>query len=221
MARSICNLLLVVAVAVSPVYGGSRAWENSINYDQIIPIPFLGDSTVRMSDNSTQIQGNSTTLRGNSTVSHTKIRRWITVNPGDESADSKLWPGGVIRYCFAEGPHEHGGRTKTTREVLFEDLRQARDLWWQSGLQEGFGWEEADDVDCVDRTKRPDLLFILYSNQGKMATTPGKPALRNDGVGPRMILSDSEMGMLNIVANYAHEMGVSCLLIIYLTLLTR
>jgi len=209
MARHVLTLVLAVAIAVGPVQGGSRAWESSIAYDHITRVTLFGDPALLMSENSTALGGNSTTRGGNSSIAHTNSKRWMTIKPGDEEAQDKLWPGGVISYCFDTATYVHGGETKTTRKILYDDLREARDLWLQAGLAEGFDWKELSDTDCADASKRPDYLKIYYSDAGKMGTTLGVPVLRNNGVGPKMTLSDSDMGMLNIVANYAHEMGVS------------
>jgi hypothetical protein len=209
MARHVLTLVLAVAIAVVPVQGGSRAWESPIAYDHTTHVTLFGDPARLMSENSTVSGGNSTTRGGNSSIAHINSKRWMTIKPGDEEAQERLWPNGVISYCFDTATYFHNGETKTTRKILYDDLREARDLWLQAGLTEGFDWKELSDSDCADASKRPDHLKIFYSDAGKMATTLGVPALRNNGVGPTMTLSDSDMGMLNIVANYAHEMGVS------------
>lgn len=211
MAGHVLTLVLAVAIAIAPVQGGNRAWESPINYDHITHVTLFGDPALQMSGNSTAMGGNSTTLAGNSSIAHTNSKRWMTIKPGDEEAQVERWPGGVITYCFDDTKYLHGGVMKSTREILFADLIEARNLWFQSGLTEGFDWKEPENPnDCNDETKRPGILKIYYSDSGKMATTLGVPAIvKGSTVGPRMILSDSDMGMLNIVANYAHEMGVS------------
>lgn len=198
MACHVLALVLAIGLAAVPVHGGSRVWESSISYARVQafaePVLLVGE--------------NATTTGGSPSGANINRKRYITIKPGDDNADTHLWPNGIIKYCFEDKtwPEKEG---RTTKEILFDDLRQARDLWYQAGLQEGFGWEEMDAATCANKDRRPEFLLIRYNTEQKMATTPGLPANRGANVGPRMMLTDSEMGMLNVVANYAHEMGVS------------
>lgn len=68
---------------------------------------------------------------------------------------------------------------------------------------------EVSDAECRDN--RAEVLLIKYNDQGKLSASTGIPPLDpkdKDYVGPIMNLSDREdVGMLDVVANYAHELG--------------
>jgi hypothetical protein len=201
MARHVLALVLAIALTAVPVHGGSRAWESSISYRVEAltdPVPLVGE--------------NATMAGGSPPAAHINHKRYITIKPGTGNADYRLWQGGTIKYCFEDKTWPEKGDL-TTRQILFNDLRQARDLWTQAGLPESFGWQEMDANACNNPDRRFEFLLIQYNTREKMATTVGiHPTISADtpSVGPRMLLSDSqEIGMLNVVSNYAHEMGVS------------
>lgn len=193
MAIFALSLTLALALTAVPVRAGCQAWESSVTFAL----------TEKLAADPTALdEGNAT---------HINRKRYITIKPGADAHQNRHWPKGVITYCFETKTWpERGG--KSTREILFEDLRNARDLWYQAGLPESFDWKEGSSDFCKDPSKRPDFLLIRFNTEGKLATTPGVPPRNEDSlnVGPRMMLSDAtDVGMLNIVSNYAHEMGVS------------
>ncbi|KAI1931952.1 hypothetical protein LOZ65_000986 [Ophidiomyces ophidiicola] len=183
--------LLSIALAALPVYGGSQAWESSVKFAL----------TESMAYQAALKDGNTTSS------SHSNSKRYLTIQPGSGNADNHLWPNGVVTYCFEDKtwPEREG---KTTKEIVFGDLATARDRWYLEGVPESFRWHEASEATCKDPKMRSEFLLIMFNLEGKLATTPGVPPKDSDNVGPRMLLSDSlSVGMLNVVANYAHEMG--------------
>ena len=126
-------------------------------------------------------------------------KRWLTITPRENGAS--LWPEGTIRYCFPD---------EATKEKLFNDLKAAAALWYSNGLpEESFKFNEVSRTEC--QSNRAWVLLIQYNDEGKLGTTPGiqpldpsEPTYR----GPSMRLSDKDnVGMLNVISNYAHELG--------------
>lgn len=115
----------------------------------------------------------------------------------------RTWPnGGEIKYCFED---------EATKEKLLYNLEAARDRWYAAGLPEarGFKLTEVSQEECT--SSRYNVLLIKYNDRGSLSTTPGLPP-KDDGDpttdGPTMELSDAtNVGMLEVIANYAHELG--------------
>lgn len=125
-------------------------------------------------------------------------RRWVTINP---SATLGLWPRGTIKYCF---------ESDATKAKLLYHLQAGRDLWYQNGLREAdFRLTEVSEAAC--QNDRANVLLIKHNDRGQLSATPGLPQLdanNPDDEGPVMNLSDrDDIGMLNIAANFAHELG--------------
>ncbi|KAM5467393.1 hypothetical protein MauCBS54593_005361 [Microsporum audouinii] len=135
-----------------------------------------------------------------------RAKRAISIAPGSENADDRIWPNMNVLYCFEKKTWpDRGG--KSTKEILFNDLVEARDLWYQQGLPESFKWTELDDNAC-NTFKRSEYLRIEFNTEGMLSSTVGVQPSDPLSEGPRMLLSDSlEVGMLNVVVNYAHEIG--------------
>ncbi|KAL7622474.1 hypothetical protein AAE478_007980 [Parahypoxylon ruwenzoriense] len=131
---------------------------------------------------------------------HVRMKRATPIQDGPGNADTHLWPGAVIRYCFA---------SEDIKEKLFDDLMAARNLWYQQGLDERvFRFDEVSDTECRDN--RANVLLISYSpvSESNLATTPGIPPVRPGFDGPIMVLTDNpNIGLLDVPANYAHELG--------------
>ncbi|KAF1359806.1 hypothetical protein EJ07DRAFT_28112, partial [Lizonia empirigonia] len=131
-------------------------------------------------------------------------KRYVTINPGDGNADDHLWPNGKIQYCF---------ESSETKELFFEDLLEARKLWENAGLGKEFEWVEKDSSFCKNNANRPEFLLITKSDG--LSCTTGVPPLNKmsgdpENRGPLMRLkADLDIGKQNLVANYAHQMGVS------------
>ena len=201
MAFRFLAFSLAIALAVVPVHGGSRSWESSISYARV---PAFNPPAFLISRNSTNTDGSSLATNINN------HKRWVAINPGSDPIDERQWPDGTIKYCFeAKEWSERGGIT--TKQILFADLEHARDRWYEAGLPaDKFKWEEMDSDECKNAEKRSHFLLISFNIEGELKTTNGKRTATKDNSGPTMLLSDSEEhGMLNIIANYAHEMGVS------------
>ncbi|KAL8730075.1 MAG: hypothetical protein Q9166_004274 [cf. Caloplaca sp. 2 TL-2023] len=125
-------------------------------------------------------------------------KRYFIIQP---QGTLRVWPNAEIRYCFD---------SDQTRQRLLYSLQAARDRWYAAGLPENrFKLTEVSASECKDR--RSEVLLITYNTEGRLATTPGLPPLdANDPEykGPSMTLSDStNVGMLEVIANYAHELG--------------
>lgn len=188
-------LTLLVALSLAPavVYAGNRAWESSIKYT---------NNSV-LTNRVLPVRGNGTTAKGSWDDSHINNKRYLAIKPGKGDWDAETWPDAVIKYCF---------ESDATKEKYFDDLIEARNLWYRANLPEEFGFEPMDDATCRDVAKRGQFLMI-HDSQG-LATTVGIPVSQAKSTtlkrGPTMNLTDSlEVGLLNRVANYAHEMGVS------------
>ncbi|EEP82319.1 predicted protein [Uncinocarpus reesii 1704] len=178
--------------AITGVLAGNRAWEPKVAED-------LHNST-------------------GSVQNHHLGKRWYII---EADPSHKLWPRGNIKVCFQARSHAHeGGVTKTTEEILRGRLEGARKLWRDAGLDDHDGWFEfeflpVNDPLCHDESRRKEFLLVIYAGYDVeiMGTTPGKRTTLKTDVsfdksGPSMTLSDSlEMGMKNVVANFAHEMG--------------
>ena len=124
-----------------------------------------------------------------------------------------LWPnGGEITYYF---------ENDQARDKLFSPLQAALEKWYASGLPEAnFKFTAADEK--TFKNDRANVLLIKYNDKGKLSSTIAIPAKADsedteggteetvgpDNSGPTMQLSDStSVGMLDVVANFAHELG--------------
>jgi len=126
-------------------------------------------------------------------------KRWLTIEPRPDGAH--VWPDTTIRYCF---------ENDVTKQKLLYDLEAARDRWYSNGLPEDrFKLTEVSGTEC--QSNRANVLLIKYNGQGILSTTPGLLPLdahQPNYKGPTMHLSDStSVGMLEVIANYAHELG--------------
>lgn len=125
--------------------------------------------------------------------------RALTFQPHSDGA--RVWPDATIKYCFVND---------AAKQRLLYDLEAARDLWYASGLpEEKFKLVEVSQAEC--QSNRANVLLISYNNQGTLGTTAGLQPLdatNPNPRGPTMRLSDStSVGMLEVIPNYAHEMG--------------
>ncbi|KAH0440939.1 hypothetical protein CcaCcLH18_02282 [Colletotrichum camelliae] len=120
---------------------------------------------------------------------------YVTKEP---SPHYKPWPNRVIRYCFADDT------TAAQKSTLKKYLKDARKIWISKGLDSNFRIEEVNANVCS--SERNEVLLVHYSASA-LATTVGFPT---DLVpfGPNMHLSDrTDVGMLDVVGNFAHELG--------------
>ncbi|EQB54994.1 hypothetical protein CGLO_05124 [Colletotrichum gloeosporioides Cg-14] len=108
------------------------------------------------------------------------------------------WPNRVIRYCFAQDT------TAAQKSMLKKYLKDARKIWISKGLDSNFRIEEVNDNVC--QSESSDVLVVHYS-ASTLATTVGFPS-NLVPFGPTMYLSDrTDIGMLDVVGNFAHELG--------------
>lgn len=194
MANALFSFWLAIALIAFPVLAGNRAWEPSNRHT--MEVKSLRDPAVLTGQNKT------TSRRS---VSAKSDKRWMTIKPGSNDADAKIWPNHQITYCF---------ENTAARDATFDDLKEAKQLWYDTGLSEAFKWTQGSDAFCANTANRSKYLLIMYNTVGRLGTSVGLPPLR-DGVnaGPLMRLSDStEVGMMNVVANYAHVSIYACLL---------
>ncbi|KAL8790426.1 MAG: hypothetical protein Q9213_000578 [Squamulea squamosa] len=125
-------------------------------------------------------------------------KRYFIIQP---QGTYRVWPNAEIRYCFD---------SDQSKQRLLYNLQAAMARWYAAGLPEArFKLTEVSASEC--KNKRSEVLLISYNTEGVLSTTPGLPPLdANDPEykGPTMTLSDStSIGMLEIIANYAHELG--------------
>lgn len=115
------------------------------------------------------------------------------------------WPNSQIRYCFDSAE---------SRDVLNNMIIAAHDLWLRNGLDSEFTISEVGEEECRDH--RFDTLKISYTGPtGSLSTFPGLPApgswmrmAENPETRPKSMLTTSvHKGMLDPVANIAHELG--------------
>ncbi|KXX73812.1 Flavastacin [Madurella mycetomatis] len=128
-------------------------------------------------------------------------KRFVTDDP--TQAEDTRWADKTIKYCWESSEAE---------SKLKNDLSAARDLWYSAGLGEEFQMVKEDFITCSLKRNRQKWLMIRYNPDGLLATTVGHPkidARQDDGEGgPVMHLSDSvQVGLLDRVPNYAHEIG--------------
>jgi len=200
------NIASIAAVAVlaEPVLGGSRSWEaplqHAVNLDrrrfEAIPIDEAGFA----------IPGS---MAASNISSHHK--RWFGVNPGQGRTPTYLWPDKTISYCYDSAD---------TRKAVHEGLEAAMNMW-SVQLQDGssglnklvYKYLEVADpgTACTDNSQRDKILVISHTTDGGLQTTNARPPLdaaRPDYKGPVMKLSSrTDVGQLNILANWAHELG--------------
>lgn len=197
------------------VNAGNRAWEPSIYHAKAVV-------AARDLSGVNNIYFNGTNV---SSDYHAHQKRFFGINnPAVTGPYPRLWPNGNIDACFEQRSHLHQGQNKATRAILYDNLITARELWRQEGLDDKDGNFRftilGDDDPRCERSQRSTHLLIMYAGEGvrKISTTVGvdqpQAAPESDrpdsDLGPTMILTDVlDIGMENVVANYAHEMGVS------------
>ena len=204
-------------LAVSGVNAGSRAWQPTLHHAK---------SAIAARELSVGIE--DVTFNGTRGSSHHREhqKRFFGItNPATTGPYPQLWPAGNINACFQQVNHEVGGVQRSTRDILYDNLITARELWRSAGLDDkkgNFRFNILPDNDAgCQRSQRSTHLLIIYAGEGQrqMSTTVGveQPHGNPDDddadekdLGPSMTLTDIlDIGMGNVVANYAHELGVS------------
>jgi len=140
----------------------------------------------------------------NNTLASTPSRRYYYANKDTRVTDPHPWENRVIRYCF-----DSDAATQAARRRLKNYLRDARKIWTSKGFDSSFRIEEVNDNVCV--SDRNNVLKVTYTAEdGDMATYVGFPynVVMLSNQGPEMRLTDNiQMGMLDVVPNFAHELG--------------
>ncbi|KAK0612210.1 hypothetical protein B0T14DRAFT_531802 [Immersiella caudata] len=129
---------------------------------------------------------------------HSLNRRYFYARKGTGFGVTQPWPNRLIRYCFNTNTE-----TQAAKAMLKKNLKDARKIWIAKGLNSNFRIEEAHGDTCVN--DRDDVLMISYTGNGPNAGMASSVGFT--GRGPAMHLTDREMGMLDVVANFAHELG--------------
>ncbi|KAL8956767.1 MAG: hypothetical protein Q9193_005797, partial [Seirophora villosa] len=124
-------------------------------------------------------------------------KRYFSIQP---RGAYRVWPNAEIKYCF---------ENDAARRLLYI-IQEGMSRWYAAGLPENrFKLTQVSASEC--RNRRSEVLLIQANNQGRLSTTPGLQPV--DGTnpeyrGPTMQLSDSDsVGMLDVTANFAHELG--------------
>jgi hypothetical protein len=199
MARLVLSLVVALAACSAPVLGGSRAWESRLSHQivnkrsvEAIPVDAAGYA-IR-------------TVDTNGTRQDSKKKRWFGVAPGQGGDPVYLWPDKTISYCFD---------STESRAAIIEPLKLAIQAWAAAGLSRYvYKYDEVADpgTACTGHSQRDRILVISHNTLSTLSTVVGRPPLnredRPDYDGPTMQLSAVDtVGQLNIVANFAHEIG--------------
>ncbi|OAA63387.1 Metallopeptidase, catalytic domain protein [Niveomyces insectorum RCEF 264] len=183
---------------VSLVLAGSRAWEAPLRH--LMPLE----------RHQYQVDAAGHAIVDNATAEEHLAKRYLSIQPSEGTSGFKIWPQSTISYCF---------ETQDARDKLLEHLELAIEAWRSDGAggpglhRDVYKYMEVFDPgdSCVNNNQRDRVLVISYNADGRLSTTVGMPSLDADNPdykGPSMMLSDAPgIGMLDTVANYAHEIG--------------
>lgn len=112
--------------------------------------------------------------------------RAFTFNPdANPNAEPRLWPDHKMKYRF---------KNNDSKKKLAKVVKDAWQLWLDAGVN-------TDNIDLVESTDN-DALVIEATKKLWAKTTIGKRADNYISFGTK-----KNYGMLNVVANMAHEMG--------------
>lgn len=125
-------------------------------------------------------------------------KRYFSIQP---RGTYRVWPNAEIKYCFVD--------SDAKRRLLYQ-IQVGMGRWYAAGLPEDrFKLTEVSASEC--RNRRSEVLLISANNDGRLGTTAGLPPLDDTDPnykGPTMELSDlTNVGMLEVTANFAHELG--------------
>lgn len=197
---SIRTLTTACAILIHSVFvlAGNRAWEAQLTHRpaaaarHVFSVNAAGHAVV------------------NATAEAHLASRYLTIVPQSGVSGNKVWPDKTISFCFD---------TQSARDKLLPQLKEAMELWRASGA--GLEHDKYKMVEvfppgtssCVNNPERDKVLVVSYNTKGALSTTVGMPSLdggRPSYEGPTMVLSDKPgVGLLDTVANYAHEIGHS------------
>ncbi|KXJ88346.1 hypothetical protein Micbo1qcDRAFT_214179 [Microdochium bolleyi] len=196
------NEVLVIAIAAlaGPAMAGSRAWEGPIRHEvhldrrrfEPMPVDAAGYAIRPMTSNGTEVP-----------ASHRK--RYLGIRPGQGRNPTYLWPDKTITFCYD---------STNSRDKIQEGLNTAITMWVAAGLSaQVYKYIQLPDIGsaCTNNKNRDKILVVSHNDDGVHATSPGRRPLdarHPEFKGPSMKLSQREdVGQLNRVANWAHELG--------------
>ncbi|KAJ0340496.1 hypothetical protein COL922a_003304 [Colletotrichum nupharicola] len=184
--------LIFAAVLAHGVIAGSRMWEAPLHYPSV-------DAPVEIT---LSLEGVNVTQVSTQSFNSTE-KRWVTIKDGGAQGESRLlshfkWPDKKIRFHF---------ETEEAKQKLELYLDAANALWSAAGLPDEFTYEEVTS-EADYQAKKGKILLVKYNDRNYLGTSLGLPTQDDDGPSPVMDLCDSEkIGTLNIVVNFAHELG--------------
>lgn len=133
-------------------------------------------------------------------------RRAISFKPSGGEDGHYTWPDKKIKYCYADD---------TAKQKLRGFIKAATETTWGALIELGFSYEEVSLSDC--KKDRVNHLMVHYNDEGKLSSSVGKLPINEEWNrqnpehqynGPVTHLSTKEnIGMLDVVANVAHELG--------------
>jgi hypothetical protein len=191
MVKLLSSLVLAIVALGRPVRCGSRAWESRLSL-QLPHEPSLDPIPVDAAGYAIRANASDGWLR----------KRWLSIKPGQGNKPSRLWPDKTISYCYD---------SEESRRAIEEPLKAAIQVWHAAGLhREVYKWVRVAEpgTACTNNAQRAKILVISHNNEGRLLTTLGMPFVDGRTPGPSMQLSAVDtVGQLNIVANFAHEIG--------------
>ncbi|KAM0322466.1 hypothetical protein ACHAQA_009535 [Verticillium albo-atrum] len=188
---SVPAMLLLLA---SIVHAGNQLWEGRLQLQAPHPVEHL------------EIDAAGYAVTDNATLRETILKRWVAITPVE--GKSARWPDNTISYCY---------ESIQARDKLYRYIKAARDKWQAAGLNSlVYKYQQVAEPGraCTHNPQRDHILVISYNDEGKLSSSLGVPPLDNKTPetkkykGPFMMLSDAEnVGMLDVAANVAHELG--------------
>ena len=152
-----------------------------------------------------EIDASGHAVKDNATQNAFIEKRWVRITHTAGHASVKRWPDKTISYCYD---------TIESRDQLHEYLLAATQRWQHAGLfADAYKYVQVAEPgsSCTRHKQRTDILVISHNTEGVLRTTVGIYPLDSDlpdYVGPYSSLSTrNDVGMLDAVANIAHELG--------------
>ncbi|DAA74180.1 TPA_exp: Uncharacterized protein A8136_3678 [Trichophyton benhamiae CBS 112371] len=130
-------------------------------------------------------------------ASHPLAKRWATINPN--LGTFHLWPDKTVRFVFED---------KKSKQALGPWIVAAMEIWYAAGLPRDFKMTEVSEKTM--KKERANVLVVKFTTKPALYATPAIPPKdeKNGIKGPTMLLNiRNDVGMLDIGANIAHEIG--------------
>jgi hypothetical protein len=132
-------------------------------------------------------------------------RRWATIPLQSTTAKTEPWPNRKITYCLDDDSFGDGKDKDKNKKKMRKAIHDAHKLWKQSGLSDDFKISEGADEFCKDHGNRKEFLLVTLGDY--LATTPGYPKKDTEHGASTTLSFRTDIGMLDIVPNIAHELG--------------